>query len=182
MLFNTRVICIQSIVQSIISEWLLLLEFLQQRRLSLGITPSETTESFIHRVRTAHVWTQGLAEEDFVKEVHSNHDLCVRVGQLLNRLYNVQSQLTGVRYSSGRYDWVVTDMVSQLRDIVFPVDQGNYFEVSDREIIYTKLRELRLSDDQKRVLADWPVTRPDTVVGGGGGGGGGGGADGGVHE
>ena len=114
MCFKIRIARVQTVVKDVISQWEPLLVFLQARRTSLGIIEPETQESFLHRVRTAHVWTQGLHEEHFISEVEEHCDLTFRITQQVLSLKNMLQILIQLRNSvvgnEDKFTLVVSDI------------------------------------------------------------------------
>jgi hypothetical protein len=161
MCFQTRVARVQKVVRDVISEWEPLLVFLEDRQRLFGITPTETICSFIHRVRTEHVWTQGLTEEDFVDQVNDNNDIRRRVEQQLSFLTTILGDLTDMRHAITPSKDLLTLNVLSVYKILFPLDQRNHFAVSDSGAMYQTLRTTRLSSSQEGVLAPWPLVRPN---------------------
>jgi hypothetical protein len=161
MFTRIRVARVQKVVTDVISEWEPLLAFLHTRRVLLGILQPETTQSFIHRVQTAHVWTQGLTEDDFIDQVNDNSDLVIRVEQQLSLLRRILRDLTDIRNAVAPDEQQLTLLVLAVYRVLFPADKNNQFALSNADAMYQTLRSTRLSISQEFVLAPWPVVRPD---------------------
>jgi hypothetical protein len=145
MSLDIQVINLQNIVNGVVSQWEPLLKFFSDRRLLLGMERTETIKSFIHRVETAHVWTQGLTVQDFIDEIKDNDDIKTRVEKHLQALHCIQKHLIDANKSKQSVETTVTRAALQLRNIIFPNDRRNYFNLVGRDVMYETLRMNRLS-------------------------------------
>ena len=162
MCFQIRIARVQKIVKDVISQWEPLLVFLQDRRTSLGLIEPETQESFLHRVRTGNVWTQGLHEEHFISEVEEHCDLTFRIMQQVSILKNILQILVHLRNSVVKNEEKFTMVVLDIFKVIFPIDRKNQFALSDEAAIYRTLRSTRLSSVQQQSIQPWPMVRPST--------------------
>jgi hypothetical protein len=157
MSLDVHVLHLENLTHSLIFQWTPLLHFVSVRRLLLGIEKKETTESFRYRVRTAHVWTQGLTIDDFIDQVDDNDDIKTRIEQHLHTVRCIQGYLTDTLVKKESIEMKLAWVALQLYNIIFPKDCRNYFELVDRDSMYEILRVNRLSPLEEEGITQWPV-------------------------
>jgi hypothetical protein len=162
MCFQIRVARVQKVVRDVLLQWEPLLLFVHERRVLLGIPEQESTSSFIHRVRTACVWTQGLTEDHFIDEVTANDDLILRVAQQIIQLKTILETLISLRSSVEPNEEKLTTKVLDVYKVIFPIDRKNQFSLLNEGAMYQTLRSTRLSSSQQQTRSPWPVVRPDS--------------------
>jgi hypothetical protein len=167
--FQTRVARVQKVIRDVILQWEPLLAFVHARSVLFGIIHTETTVSFIHRVRTAHVWTQGLTEDDFIDQVNDNSDLISRVEHQIFLLRGILADMINLRNDATPNEHQLKLNVLAVYKVLFPIDRRNQFAVSNASAMYQTLRSTRLPSSHKSSSVEqWPMVRPDpsnTVMG-----------------